>query len=66
VLITGSVIIPLIVLVFYIYSFDLIDDAIGTAASRYHGYTFLVMIFYPVLAPFYGLVMWLFSKMKFG
>ena len=64
VVIVSSIIMPLVILIFYMYSFDLIDNVIGIAASRYHGYTFLALIFYPVLAPLYGLGMWFFGKTK--
>lgn len=63
VLIAGSIIIPFIILLFNISSYNIIDRAIGEHAGRYHGYTFLVLIFYPVFMPVYWLVMWLLSKL---
>ncbi|MBS1553152.1 MAG: hypothetical protein JST15_13885 [Bacteroidetes bacterium] len=53
---TGSVIIPLIVLLFYIFSYGITDSIIGQEASAYHGYTFLVLIFYPVFFVIYFLI----------
>lgn len=59
VMIVGSLVMPGIILFYYVYSFDIIDSAIGIHASRYHGYNFLVMFIYPVLMPVYMIVMWL-------
>ncbi len=58
VVIAGSILIPFTVLVGYMYSFSIIDNAIGAQAGKYHGYTFLVMIFYPLLMPLYWGIMW--------
>ena len=59
VMIVGSLIVPAIILFYYVYSFEIIDNAIGAHASRYHGYNFLVVLIYPVLMPVYLIVMWL-------
>lgn len=59
VMILGSLIVPAIVLFYYVYSFDIIDSAIGIHASRYHGYNFLVILIYPVLLPLYLTIMWI-------
>ncbi|MFA7359595.1 MAG: hypothetical protein WC139_01025 [Candidatus Kapaibacterium sp.] len=59
VMIVGSLIIPAIILFYYVYSFEIIDNAIGVHASRYHGYNFLVFLIYPVLMPVYLIIMWL-------
>lgn len=61
VVIAGSIAIPFLMLMLYVYSFDIIDNAIGIHASRYHGYTFLVFILYPLLMPCYWCIMWLFD-----
>ncbi|MBK7158793.1 MAG: hypothetical protein IPH77_09580 [Ignavibacteria bacterium] len=52
----GSIIIPLITLLFYIFSYGITDTIIGQEASGYHGYTFLVLIFYPVFFVIYFLI----------
>lgn len=57
VMITGSFLVPFLTLFGYIYAFGLIDAAIGQDAGRYHGYTFLVLILYPILLPVYWIVM---------
>lgn len=53
---TGSIIIPLFVLLFYVFSYGITDSIIGQEASGYHGYTFLVLIFYPVFFVIYFLI----------
>lgn len=53
VMLTGGIIIPLLVLLGYMQTFGWIDAAIGPNASKYHGYTFLVLIFYPIAIPVY-------------
>lgn len=55
----GSFIIPLLILLFYIYSFYIIDSAIGPEAGKHHGYTFLVIIVYPLIVPVYWFLMWI-------
>lgn len=59
ILIAGSIIIPFLILVFYILSYGIIDSMIGKDAGGYHGYTFLVLIFYPVILIVYFLIMWI-------
>ncbi|CAN5535878.1 hypothetical protein BH10BAC4_BH10BAC4_16130 [soil metagenome] len=66
VVIAGSIIIPLLILVIYLYSYDLIDSIIGESASRYHGYTFLAIILYPILLPVYWVIMWLIDRIIRG
>ncbi len=62
VLILGSLFFPFSILLFYMYTYDIIDDTIGIHASNYHGYTFFIMIFYPILCPIYWLIAWLIDK----
>ena len=64
VVIVGGILVPLICLVAYILSFSLIDAAIGEDASRFHGYTFLVLFTYPVIFPIYWLVIYLLDKQQ--
>lgn len=69
VLIAGIILIPLIILIWYVYSFEMIDSFIGIYAGRYHGYTFLILFLYPVVIILYGLIMWIadkFCKRKFS
>jgi len=63
VVIAGSIIVPLVSLLFFIFSFGWIDSLIGDAASQFHGYTFMVILFYPVLLAVYWLIAWLIDKM---
>ncbi|NTW33236.1 MAG: hypothetical protein HGB12_11545 [Bacteroidetes bacterium] len=58
VVIAGSIVIPFLILIIYMISYVLIDNAIGKEASSYHGYTFLILILYPLLLPIYWLIMW--------
>lgn len=62
IVIVGSILIPFITLIWYMYSYEIIDSLIGPEASRYHGYTFLVIVFYPVILPIYWLIMWQFDR----
>lgn len=62
ILISGSILIPLLILIFYIYSYELIDNVIGEEAGRYHGYVFMVIVIYPLFMPLYWLVMWVTDK----
>ncbi|MBK7213278.1 MAG: hypothetical protein IPH88_08340 [Bacteroidales bacterium] len=62
VVISGSVLIPFLILVFYIMSYDFIDSAIGEAAGRFHGYTFLVILLYPLILLIYWGLMWLIDR----
>jgi len=62
-MIVGSLIVPAIILFYYVYSFNIIDDVIGVNASRYHGYNFLIVFIYPVLMPMYLLLMWIVDRL---
>jgi hypothetical protein len=62
IMIAGSIVVPLLTLAGYMLTFDIIDAAIGHEASKYHGYTFLVIILYPILLPLYWIIMWLVDK----
>jgi len=59
VMIIGSLTVPLLILVAYILSFDVIDLFIGPGASGRHGYIFMAIFLYPLFLPFYFLAMWL-------
>ncbi|MDW7691725.1 hypothetical protein R9C00_16730 [Flammeovirgaceae bacterium SG7u.111] len=62
VMIIGCLAIPFAALVAYIFSFGIIDDAIGPDAGNYHGYTFMVIVYYPILLAVYWLFMWLVDR----
>lgn len=62
VVIAGSIILPFFILINYMISYSIIDSAIGEEAGNYHGYTFLVVILYPLLLPVYWTIMWLTDK----
>lgn len=58
IVIIGSFLVPFLTLLSYILLFDLIDKTIGAEASRYHGYTFMVMVLYPIVLPCYWAISW--------
>ncbi len=62
VVIVGSVTIPFLILISFMFSFTLIDSAIGEAAGKYHGYPFLAVVLYPLVLPVYWLIMWWIDK----
>ncbi|MEM7162648.1 MAG: hypothetical protein AAF487_09450 [Bacteroidota bacterium] len=62
VLILGSILVPFIFLLSWMYYFDFIDYQIGIHAGRAHGYTFISMVFYPLILAIYGLVFWLIDR----
>ncbi len=49
-------VVPLIFVIIFPLIFVFIDFVIGQYASKYHGYTFLIVIFYPVLLVLYWLI----------
>jgi len=61
-MIVGSITNPLIILLGFIYSFDLIDFAIGEESSKYHGYIVLAILIYPILLAVYWVTMWLIDR----
>lgn len=62
VVILGSFLVPILALLVYIFSFDLIDNAIGENAGKHHGYVFLSFFLYPVILLLYWLLMWIIDK----
>lgn len=62
IMIAGSIIVPFLILLGYIYTFNLIDAVIGQEASKDHGYTILFMVLYPILLPIYWSIMWLIDR----
>lgn len=61
--IIGSLLIPLISIIIYMYSYSFIDNAIGEEAGKYHGYFILVIIIYPILFLVYLLFTWSIDKL---
>lgn len=62
VVILGSIVLPFVALVSYMLFFSLIDSVIGEHASGRHGYTFLILLLYPIVTPFYWIFMWLVDR----
>ncbi len=62
VVIFGSLVMPFLILLSFMYSYDIIDNAIGKEAGRHHGYVFLVIVFYPILLPIYWTILWLLDR----
>lgn len=60
--IIGSILNPLLFLISWMYYYGLIDSYIGEHAGGTHGYTFLVILLYPVIMPIYWLIYWVFDK----
>jgi hypothetical protein len=61
-LIIGVLLAPLGFLITFLFSYDLIDMAIGPDAGRFHGYTIFYLGLYPIITPFYGLGCWLLDR----
>jgi len=59
VVIVGSIIVPLMFFLTWIELYPFIDSIIGEHASKEHGYAGLQIILYPIVMPFYLLVIWL-------
>ncbi len=64
VVVIGSILVPFIFCLLYMFLFSLTDWVIGEHASGQHGYTYLVFFIYPVLLIIYWLVMWLIDRAK--
>lgn len=60
--IAGSMLVPLMFFIVYLYSLGIIDNLIGEDASRFHGYIFLIVMLYPFVMPPYWLIMWLIDR----
>ncbi len=55
----GYIIVPLIAVFVWIWSYGVIDWVIGNLATGYHGYIILYIVVYPPLLVVYWLVMWM-------
>lgn len=58
----GNLLVPLLILGSYQLSYDLIDRVIGQDASRFHGYSFLVLFLYPLFLPLYWIILWVVDR----
>lgn len=61
-LVIGALLAPLGFLIAFLFSYELIDMAIGPDAGRFHGYTFMYLLLYPVIMPLYALGCWLLDR----
>ena len=59
IVVIGSFIVPLIILLGFIFSFEIIDVIIGNEASRFHGYYFMIIFIYPFIIIVYMILIWL-------
>ncbi|MFM8347010.1 MAG: hypothetical protein ACKOAR_03090, partial [Bacteroidota bacterium] len=55
----GSLLVPFFALLGYVLVFPVMDAVIGPEAGRHHGYVFLILIIYPMVAPIYWLLVWM-------
>lgn len=58
VMIVGSFIVAFMIPFSYVMYFELVDALIGEYASRFHGYTFMMMLLFPPLLFVYWAAMW--------
>lgn len=58
VVIFGSILLPLVFLIIWIYSYTFISNAIGEHATSRGNYSFLVLVLYPIIMPGYWLLNW--------
>lgn len=61
-MISGSIILPLLILIVNTYCYDFIDFTIGIQAGKHHGYTFFVLALYPLILLGYWPIMWQIDK----
>ena len=61
----GNLIVPVVFVLAFLFSFSLIDWTLGENAGRFHGYTFLIIFALPVFWIGYALFMWLSYKLFF-
>lgn len=60
--ILGSILVPFLSLLAYMYSYELIDNAIGEDAGRHHGYIYFSIILYPIILIAYWTLFWLIDR----
>ncbi|MDW3651421.1 MAG: hypothetical protein R8P61_30360 [Bacteroidia bacterium] len=61
--IAGSILIPFLILLGYVISFEIIDWAIGPEASKMnHAYSFIFIFAYPVLLPVYAILLFFWDR----
>jgi hypothetical protein len=59
ILLVGSFIVPGLILLIFFSTYNLIDCLLGDDASKRHGYYFLILFWYPIMAACYFVIMWL-------
>ena len=59
----GNLIVPVVFVLAFLFSFSLVDWTLGENAGRFHGYTFLIIFALPVFWIGYSLFMWLLYKL---
>lgn len=64
VVIVGSLLLPFLILLSYMFSYDLIDYTIGEEAGRHHGYVFIAILLYPILLSAYWRIVWLIDRQQ--
>jgi len=61
--ILGSLLIPFLMLLAYVFSFEIIDWAIGPQASKMnHAYSFVSIFAYPIILPLYAILLYFWDK----
>lgn len=58
----GSIVSVILIYIFFLNSFSMIDNALGKEASKYHGYVFLEIIYYPVIFLVFLFIFWMADK----
>ncbi len=58
IVILGSLIVSYLMFHSFFISYNIIDNVIGVDASKRHGYYFLILFWYPVVAAFYMAIIW--------
>ncbi|MBX2931628.1 MAG: hypothetical protein KF781_06775 [Chitinophagaceae bacterium] len=61
----GCLLVPMLTVIVYVNSYDLIDTAIGINAGKHHGYFFMyaLIFFFPVMFILYLFIFWLIDKL---
>lgn len=61
--IVGSLVLPFLMLLGYVISFEIIDWAIGPEASKMnHAYSFVFIFAYPIVLPIYAILLYFWDK----
>ncbi|MBN2572348.1 MAG: hypothetical protein JXA68_09495 [Ignavibacteriales bacterium] len=63
IVIIGSIFIPLITLLGFIFYYNIVDAFIGIEATERHGYVFMIILLYPLIFPVYWIIAKLIDKL---